>query len=100
MFGHITKVLTAYHHGELSPEERRRVEAHIARCRSCREKSENIRHVVGLVSRGLRSHGALEAHPAEAIARGSAPRVRGLRWALVPLAAAVVTIGIYAWYQT
>src|SRR5436190_13560879 len=99
MFGHITKRLTAYHHGELSAEDRRRVEAHLAQCQGCRKESENIRHVVGVVSRGLNSHGALEAPATLSVTY--APETAGLRWVLVPsiVFLVVLTIGVYAWRQ-
>lgn len=40
---HTTKHLSAYHHGELSTEETRRVEAHLQVCPACRNAYEEIR---------------------------------------------------------
>ncbi len=96
MFGHITKLLTAYHHGELSIEDRRRVETHVGNCESCRKQSEEIRDVVRLVSRGLHRHGALEAKPSRTYSPAPSP----LQWIVIPVFVVVLTIGIYAWRQT
>lgn len=48
MFGHVTKHLTAYHHGELPEEKRRRVEIHVAGCSRCRLVLEEVRFAARL----------------------------------------------------
>src|SRR5262249_12548185 len=96
MFGHVRELLTAYHHGELSIEDRRRVESHISKCEKCRKESEDIGDVVRLVARGLHSHGALQSSQTQAYAS----KTSGLRWVLVPAFLFVLMIGIYAWRQT
>src|SRR4051794_32633271 len=95
MFGHVTKLLTAYHHGELSASDCRRVDDHIASCARCRRELETMGHVVKLVSHGLHAHGALvQEHRA-------APVFRGHVWIWVTIAAVlVVTIGTYSWRQS
>src|SRR5262245_8293281 len=94
MFGHVIEMLTAYHHGELSIDDRRRVETHIAQCATCRKEWESIRDVVRLVSRGLHSHGALQAStPAKS---SGAWR---LAWVLVPTCVLLLVVGVYTWRQ-
>jgi mono/diheme cytochrome c family protein len=50
MFGHVTKRLSAFCHGELPAEEMRQIEAHVARCTGCRRELEEIRLGVALAS--------------------------------------------------
>src|SRR5436190_24303915 len=40
---HVTKHLSAYHHGELSADEQLRVETHLRECLKCRTACEEIR---------------------------------------------------------
>jgi hypothetical protein len=95
MFGHVTKLLTAYHHGELSAADRKRVDDHVTSCARCRRELDNIGEVVKLVSHGLHAHGALVQEHHTVQSRGK------LAWALVAAAAAVVlTIGVYSWRQS
>ena len=47
---HVTRDLTAFCHGELSPERTRLVEAHLADCARCRTALEEIRFGVALAS--------------------------------------------------
>ena len=53
MMGHVTKLLTAYHHNELSDEDRRRVDAHVAQCERCRAELDSIGRVVALARRAI-----------------------------------------------
>jgi Putative zinc-finger/FecR protein len=92
MFGHVTKLLTAYHHDELSPEDRRRVDNHVAACARCRQELEDVGRVVRLVARGL-TDGAL--------VQESRHDARSQRWALLAVATALVlTTGIYVLRQS
>jgi Putative zinc-finger/FecR protein len=47
---HISKRLSAYHHGELSPEECRRVAEHLLHCQRCRREYEEIKIGAGLAA--------------------------------------------------
>jgi anti-sigma factor RsiW len=40
---HVSKRLSAYLHGELMPEESRRVSEHLMSCRRCRDEYEEIK---------------------------------------------------------
>jgi Putative zinc-finger/FecR protein len=48
---HISKRLTAYYHGELSPEEYRRVAEHLLHCQRCRGEYEEIKLGAQLAAR-------------------------------------------------
>jgi hypothetical protein len=48
---HIGKRLTAYYHGELSPEEHRRVAEHLLHCQRCRSEYEEIKLGAQLAAR-------------------------------------------------
>jgi len=50
VFSHVTKRLSAYCNGELSPAEVQQVEAHLSGCARCREELEEIRLGVALAS--------------------------------------------------
>src|SRR5262245_25913982 len=93
MFGHVTKNLTAYHHGELSEAQRRRVEAHTAKCSRCRAELEQVGFAVKMAGTvfppSVRTH-----RPAR---RES--RVATFRLAAVA-AAVILTISVYAWRQS
>src|SRR5689334_5118880 len=94
MFGHVTKLLTAYHHGELSAADRRRVDDHVASCERCRQELETIGEMVALISHGLRDHGALvQEHRAPETGSHQA-------WVLVTIALVLaVAMGAYSWRQ-
>jgi hypothetical protein len=47
---HVIPQLTAYQHGELSDEEKTRVQAHLQSCAKCRDALEKIRFAARLVS--------------------------------------------------
>jgi putative zinc finger protein len=71
MFGHVTRELSAYCHGELSTERARRVRSHLDRCAPCRRDLEEIR-------RGVALAGHLAVVPApESLWRGIESRLRG-----------------------
>jgi hypothetical protein len=50
-WNHINKQLSAYRHGELSPEESRRVAEHLTDCRRCRNEYEEIKFGAALMER-------------------------------------------------
>jgi hypothetical protein len=51
MFGkHVSNLISAYYHDELSPAESRRVAEHLIRCRSCRGESEEIKFGANLAA--------------------------------------------------
>src|SRR5689334_7561910 len=93
MFGHVTKHLTAYHHGELSEVQRRRAEAHTAKCSSCRAELEQVGFAVkmagSLFPPSTRTHGPSRREP----------RALPFRFAAVA-AAVVLMISLYAWRQS
>ena len=101
MFGHVTNLLTAYHHEELSPEERQRVEMHAAGCARCREQLEEIgRVVVALEQLSTEPVASLRVLPVAPRSEPGAKR-RALFRQLAFAAIAVVTIlGVYAWRQS
>lgn len=43
IWNHVTKYLSAYVHGELSPDEARRIGEHLVGCRQCRREYDEIR---------------------------------------------------------
>jgi ferric-dicitrate binding protein FerR (iron transport regulator) len=53
MFGHVTKLLTPYCHGELSSHARDQVEKHIARCSRCQETLDRVRFAAELCKSAL-----------------------------------------------
>jgi ferric-dicitrate binding protein FerR (iron transport regulator) len=99
MFGHVTKNLTAYHHGELSEAQRRRVEAHTAKCSRCRTELEQVGFAVKMAgsifppSVRTRRPARRESRVATLFATG------GVRFAVVA-AAVILTISLYAWRQS
>ncbi len=63
-WNHVSKRLSAYCHGELRPEESRRVAEHLMSCRRCRDEYEEIKFAAQLASR-LAEEKAEEKAPAE-----------------------------------
>ncbi len=49
-WNHVSKQLSAYYHGELRPEESRRVAEHLMGCRRCRDEYEEIKFGARLAS--------------------------------------------------
>src|SRR5262249_14203768 len=47
---HVTRQLTAYHHGEMSPSEKVRIETHLRACSECRAAYDEIRFGARLAS--------------------------------------------------
>ncbi len=90
MFGHVTKHITAYHHGELSAEDRRRVESHVEQCAACRESFEEIRQTT-LLLRAFASSGP--------VTLPGKPAVTGRRtgFAVALMGAAIVAFSVLAW---
>src|SRR5579871_824254 len=112
MFGfHPDKQLTAYCQGELSAEETRRLEAHLQRCRRCRQQVELRMRAQGMLSQlptltapetlWNRIEGALPetARAAPQPAQTSASRFRRPLLAYATAAAALV-IGAISWRMT
>jgi ferric-dicitrate binding protein FerR (iron transport regulator) len=99
MFGHVTKNLTAYHHGELSEAQRRRVEAHTAKCSRCRAELEQVGFAVSMAgslfprSARIRRPARRELRVATLFSTG------GVRFAVVA-AAVILTVSLYAWRQS
>src|SRR5262245_31006237 len=50
-WNHVSKRLSAYLHGELRPEESRRVAEHLMVCRRCRDEYEEIKFGARLAAR-------------------------------------------------
>lgn len=69
---HVTKTLSAYHHGELSPHERSRVDVHLRECARCREAYEEIQF-------GAKLAGMLPSRKADFQVR-TAPARQPVRW--------------------
>lgn len=99
MFGHVTKNLTAYHHGELSEAQRRRVEAHTARCSRCRAELEQVGFAVKMAGTvfppSLRTHRDVRRESPLAAFFGT----NRIRFAAVAVVV-VLTISVYAWRQS
>src|SRR5262245_13923295 len=99
MFGHVTKNLTAYHHGELSDARRRRVEAHTAKCSRCRAELEQVGFAVRMAgslfppSARTRPLARRESRLVSLFSSG------GLRVAVVA-AAVILTVSLYMWRQS
>ncbi|HEX2490314.1 MAG TPA: zf-HC2 domain-containing protein [Blastocatellia bacterium] len=117
-WNHVSKQLSAYCHGELRPEESRRVAEHVMSCRRCRDEYEEIKFGAQLASQLTEEkapaalweelEGALDKLDALGYWRRSgvvASRRRGL-WSLpsFKLAAAaamvlMISLSVF-WYQT
>ena len=93
MFGHVTKHLTAYHHGELSEAQRRRVELHTAKCSRCRAELEEVGFAVKMAGTVFPPSVRMRAP----VRRAS--RVSVFRFAAVA-AVVLVAISLYAWRQS
>lgn len=95
MFGHVTKSITAYHHGELSGEERRQVESHVEQCASCRASFEQIRSTTQLL-RDFASSGPVAMQPVPVL-----PTVIDRRYnvAVALMSAAIVVFSVFLWRQ-
>src|SRR5262249_61617038 len=50
-WNHVNKRLSAYLHGELRPEESRRVAEHLMTCRRCRDEYEEVKFGARLAAR-------------------------------------------------
>ena len=99
MFGHVTKNLTAYHHGELSEAQRRRMEAHTAKCSRCRAELEQVGFAVKMAG-SLFPPSARTRRPTRRESRvATLFGTGGVRFAVVA-AAVVLTISLYAWRQS
>ncbi|KPJ51849.1 hypothetical protein AMJ39_09180 [candidate division TA06 bacterium DG_24] len=83
---HIAERLTAYVDGQLSSEERRQVEEHLARCSACRHELETLGRLWTFIDDGLRAKVEDEEPipalwPAIAV-RIERERIRRRRWLL------------------
>jgi len=109
-WNHVSEQLSAYCHGELRPEESRRVAEHLMSCRRCRDEYEETRFVAQLASR-LSHDLAREQAPAALwaelevmIDRSETPRRKPrlagtpLRIALAGAAALALAIGVFWFY--
>src|SRR5215475_11661939 len=50
-WNHVSKRISAYLHGELRPEESRRVAEHLMTCRRCRDECEEVKFGARLAAR-------------------------------------------------
>src|SRR5262245_49703688 len=100
MFGHVTRHLTAYHHGELSSRDRQRVENHVAECSRCRQQFEDVRFAVKMASSLFPASQRLERAVVVRPAKSRAFAVRSLQLASVAIALVVIIAGIYTWRQS
>src|SRR5215813_12482246 len=93
MFGHVTKNLTAYHHGELSETQRRRVEAHTAKCPRCRAELEQVGFAVKMAGTVF--------PPSVRTYRPTRRQSRILTFRFAAVAGAVIlAISLYVWRQS
>ncbi|MGH9937962.1 MAG: anti-sigma factor family protein, partial [Blastocatellia bacterium] len=107
---HVSKQLSAYCHGEMRPEESRRVAEHLMRCRRCRDEYEEIKFGAQLASRLSSDLAGAQAPAAlwpelEAMLDGAGttrkkPRLAGAPWriALAGAAALALAIGVFWFY--
>ena len=93
MMQHVYHLLDDYYDNELSPVNRRRVEAHLADCPSCQAELERLGKLGDLLSeyRVPDAFSAAETFQAQVVLRVSRrtwerSRYRGAVWHLVPLA--------------
>jgi len=100
---HITRHLSAYHHGELSPDEKRRVEGHLRECARCRRANDEIRRGARLAS-SLSLSEAPEATWNDLLKlRSASSRPSRRQWipqavfAGLAAAAVIVIVGIFSW---
>jgi len=116
-WNHVSKQLSAYCHGELRPEESRRVAEHLMSCRRCRDEYEEIKFGAQLASQLVEEkapaalwgelEGALDKLDALGYWRrsGVAPSRRRAFWSLTSFklgaaAAMLLMIGLFVfWYQ-
>jgi hypothetical protein len=111
---HVSKRLSAYLHGELRPEESRRVAEHLLICRRCRDEYEEIKFGARLATRlsedlagdmaGAQAPAAIWAElermidGAEAARRRPTPTRRPLTIALAGAATLALAFGVFWFY--
>ena len=92
-------LLSERRRGELSPEQARSLDDHLAACAQCREESQGLDAVLAAVEMPPVSIAELEALRAKRIAEGPRPLPRSHRWQvpavlIAAAAAALLTISI------
>src|SRR5689334_7974394 len=93
MFGHVTNNLTAYHHGELSESQRRRVEVHTAKCSRCRAELEQVGFAVKMAGTVF--------PPSVRTYRPTQLQSRSATFRFAAVAATVIlTLSLYVWRQS
>jgi anti-sigma-K factor RskA len=104
MTDHVDELLGLYALGGLEPDERERVEAHLAGCASCRREAEAMRSVADVVAQSVRPAPpppAARARVLQRIGAASPRRPVGRGWGLarwVPAALSVaVVVGMLGW---
>jgi hypothetical protein len=95
---HITRHLSAYHHGELSSDEKLRVEAHLRECARCRRANDEIRRGARLASALSLSEAPDSLTVAAVYDRRGAliERPHRIQTVFAGLAAAAVIVAIFA----
>src|SRR5262245_8337708 len=99
MFGHVTRNLTAYHHGELSEAQRRRMEDHTAKCSRCRAELEKVGFAVKMAGSLFPPSVRTQRPPWQESAVAAFFGTGRIRFAAVA-AAVILTISLYAWRQS
>ncbi len=98
-WGHEDANLVRLHDGLLDEDATRRVCEHLARCERCRDLGEAIRfNRFALASLAPVAPGEADREKARAAMLASMQRGTTSRWRFPAVAAAVVLIGVIAWW--
>jgi anti-sigma factor RsiW len=99
MWGHEDANLVRLHDGLLDEDSARRVREHLTRCERCRQLDEAIRFSrVALESLSPVTQQEVDREKARAAMLASMPRRTTSRWRFPAVAAAVILIGVIAWW--
>jgi Putative zinc-finger/FecR protein len=104
LIGHVSRRLTAYLDGQLSPAAAQSVKAHLVRCARCRQELDEMRFAASLVRQLAVRHAPAAVWPAiDGAVAAPQPQSRAipaLRWATAcAVAALAVGAGLY-WYSS
>lgn len=94
---HVSRQLARYCDGQVTVDEARRIDAHLARCERCRRERDDIRFAAGLVRQLTAVNAPASIWPAiDARLDGAASSASSRRWMLAPALAVAWVLAIVA----